>query len=182
MSKPAYHHTDVADESSKVDRNDVRIKTISDAAIAEMCRDAPVPSSQFLEAGAVDPHRARDLRQPVLTEMPIAGCCVTPTNSAAIMSWLRAGLVEMATKTPETPQLQCKDTTNELWREYRYEDAQGKPRTYRIARPRRMYYYRGCTTHRVLDADGLVHVVPAVSQGGCVMVYQPIDVNDPCRG
>lgn len=80
------------------------------------------------------------------------------------------------------PQLQFKDTTNEEWREYRYWDAQQVYRVYRIESPQKMGYYKGCTTHRVVDAEGLVHIVPAVSQGGCVMVYKPRDPSVPCLG
>jgi hypothetical protein len=89
---------------------------------------------------------------------------------------------DLAAATLSKPELKYKATDNELWREYRYWDAQGVYRAYRINNPIRMFYYSGCTTHRVLDAEGLVHIVPAVSQGGCVMVYRPRAADVPVLG
>lgn len=135
------------------------------AAGACPCRDAGGPDPPLIaRLRSLGDRQARDAIYAMLARRGVAA----PAD--------RAGA------TLSRPALAYKDTTNEAWREYRYSDAQGVARVYRIDDPVRMYYYKGCTTHRVLDARGLVHVVPAISQGGCVMVYKPRDVASPCAG
>lgn len=45
---------------------------------------------------------------------------------------------------------------DEAWREYDWAG-----RVYRIEKPVALYYRRGGTTHRVVDATGITHCVPA---------------------
>lgn len=63
-----------------------------------------------------------------------------------------------------TPTLHEKDLTPELWREYDFGD-----RVYRIDAPVRLFWREGGTTHRVLDASGVAHCVPAPGHCGCVL-------------
>ena len=55
----------------------------------------------------------------------------------------------------------------EKWREYDFGG-----RTYRINSPRALYTRSGGTTHRVVDAAGMVHCVPAPGMSGCVLRWQ----------
>lgn len=55
----------------------------------------------------------------------------------------------------------------EEWREYDWGN-----RVYRIEKPVRVYTREGGTTHRVVDADGVVHCVPAPGQFGCVLRWK----------
>lgn len=55
-----------------------------------------------------------------------------------------------------------KDITVEEWREYDFGG-----RVYRIDAPQKLWI--GTTTHRVLDAHGIVHCVPAPGFSGCVL-------------
>jgi len=64
------------------------------------------------------------------------------------------------------------DVSDEQWREYLYGD-----RIYRIPDPQTLYV--GTTTHRVLDADGVVHCVPAPGQFDCVLRWLPKDPGNP---
>jgi len=66
------------------------------------------------------------------------------------------------------------DLFHEQWREYDYSG-----RVYRIDTPRRLWI--GATTHRVQDATGLVHCVPAPGFHGCALRWQPRDPNDPVQ-
>ena len=63
---------------------------------------------------------------------------------------------------------------NEAWREYEFGGI-----VYRINNPVALYMRPGGTTHRVLDADGIVHIVPAVGEHGCVVRYKPVDGTEP---
>lgn len=56
------------------------------------------------------------------------------------------------------------DLTDEVWREYDFGG-----RVYVIKSPVRLYFRPGGTTHRVLDANGIVHCVPAPGERGCVL-------------
>lgn len=58
--------------------------------------------------------------------------------------------------------LQSLDLTSEEWREYDFNG-----RIYRIDQPKELYV--GTTTHRVVDASGIVHCVPAPGYCGCVL-------------
>lgn len=63
------------------------------------------------------------------------------------------------------------DVSAEEWREYEWTDPATKARTtYRINSPARVVIpRRGASTHRVIDKDGILHVVPAVGAHGCVI-------------
>jgi hypothetical protein len=67
-----------------------------------------------------------------------------------------------------------KDLSKELWREYQFGAV-----TYRIVAPVRLW--TGKTTHRVLDADGVVHCVPAVGEYNCVLRWQPRNAAEPVQ-
>lgn len=56
------------------------------------------------------------------------------------------------------------DLSDEEWREY---DFQG--RVYRIEKPVALYVRPNGTTHRVVDAAGVTHCLPAPGQLGCVL-------------
>lgn len=56
---------------------------------------------------------------------------------------------------------------SEQWREYDFGG-----RVYRITAPRTLYTRPNGTTHRVVDAKGLVHCVPAPGVNGCVLRWQ----------
>jgi hypothetical protein len=51
----------------------------------------------------------------------------------------------------------------EEWREYDFGG-----RVYRIDNPVSVEFRRGSTTHRVTDAEGIVHCLPAPGHDGCV--------------
>lgn len=55
----------------------------------------------------------------------------------------------------------------EEWREY---DFLG--RVYRIDKPQTVHYRQGGSTHRVTDAAGIVHCVPAPGHNGCVLRWR----------
>lgn len=69
-----------------------------------------------------------------------------------------------------TSLLDQKDITTEAWREY---DFQG--RVYRIENPTVLFTRPGGTTHRVVDAAGVVHCVPGPGQLGCVLRWKTRD-------
>lgn len=62
----------------------------------------------------------------------------------------------------------------ERWREYEFGG-----RTYRINRPKALYFRTGGSTHRVVDRNGVVHCVPAPGQGDCVLRWQNKNTNIP---
>jgi hypothetical protein len=55
----------------------------------------------------------------------------------------------------------------EEWREYDFGG-----RVYRIDKPQSVEFREGGTTHRVVDADGIVHCVPAPGVFGCVLRWK----------
>ena len=55
----------------------------------------------------------------------------------------------------------------EEWREYDFSG-----RIYRIIAPTRVEFRPGGTTHRVTDAEGVVHCVPAPGRDGCVLRWK----------
>ena len=55
----------------------------------------------------------------------------------------------------------------EEWREYDFGG-----RTYRIDSPTIAQFRRGGETHRVTDANGIVHCVPAPGVNGCVLRWK----------
>lgn len=60
------------------------------------------------------------------------------------------------------------DLTDELWREYDFGG-----RTYRITEPKALFLRAGGSTHRVLDAGGIVHCVPVPGSRGCALRWKP---------
>lgn len=66
------------------------------------------------------------------------------------------------------------DLDRVLWREYDFCVKEtgmfGLTRTtYRIEKPVAFFWAEGHTTHRVLDAEGILHLVPAPGFHGCVV-------------
>lgn len=55
-----------------------------------------------------------------------------------------------------------------LWREYDFNN-----RVVRIENP--VDLYAGETTHRVVDKDGVVWIVPAPGTNGCIIRYKKAD-------
>lgn len=72
------------------------------------------------------------------------------------------------------------DLTKEEWREYEWGQPNART-TYRIGSPVTLFMRKGGTTHRVLDADGIVHLIPAPGQQGCVLRWKPKDATDPVQ-
>ena len=68
------------------------------------------------------------------------------------------------------------DLTAEEYREYEFGD-----KVYRISDPQQLWARSGGTTHRVMDADGIVHCVPAPGHNGCVLRWKPRNVADPVQ-
>lgn len=77
------------------------------------------------------------------------------------------------------------DISGERWREYQFREVSGDRLTvYRILDPVKLFlkkYPDGTpgTTHRVLDARGVMHCVPAIGQLGCVLRWEPKDPAKP---
>lgn len=59
------------------------------------------------------------------------------------------------------------DLTDEEYREYDFAG-----RLYKIVAPKALYYRIGGTTHRVVDAHGVTHCVPAPGVDGCVLRWK----------
>lgn len=70
--------------------------------------------------------------------------------------------------------MDAKDLSKEMAREYDFGG-----RIYRIENPVSLYI--GTTTHRVLDAAGVVHCVPAPGELGCVLRWFPKDTSAPVQ-
>lgn len=62
--------------------------------------------------------------------------------------------------------------TDEAWREYDFAG-----RVYRIENPQLLFI--GTTTHRVVDAQGVVHCVPVPGSHGCVLRWQARNKKKP---
>jgi hypothetical protein len=65
--------------------------------------------------------------------------------------------------------MDLKSLSNELYREYEFGGPGGRL-VYRITDPKSLAV--GTTTHRVVDAKGIVHCVPAPGFHGCVIRWQ----------
>jgi hypothetical protein len=61
--------------------------------------------------------------------------------------------------------MEPRDISTESWREYDFEG-----RVYRIEQPKQLFI--GSTTHRVVDAAGVTHCVPAPGHQGCVLRWE----------
>lgn len=80
------------------------------------------------------------------------------------------------------PELIEHDTTSEEYREYVWR-FNGEECVYRITSPVKLYLRRTGkeygSTHRVLDAAGIVHCVPSIGVWGCAMRCKPKDPSKP---
>jgi len=65
--------------------------------------------------------------------------------------------------------------------DYKYREYDFEGRVYRIDYPIAFFWAHGHTTHRVLDKEGTVHIVPAPGFQGCVIRYQKIEGADPVK-
>jgi len=74
-------------------------------------------------------------------------------------------------------ELQEYDISGEAWREY--ELPGGK--VYRIDNPVTMFWYRRATTHRILDAEGIVHCVHFAGEFNVVLRWQNKEGLPPVR-
>lgn len=73
----------------------------------------------------------------------------------------------------DRPEMNKGVLTTEEWREYEFTPpGAAAPTVYRVNNPVAVYFYKGCTTHRVEDVDGIVHCVPAIGQLGCVLRWK----------
>jgi len=74
------------------------------------------------------------------------------------------------------------DLIGVLWREYEWIDPEsGAVRVYKIDGPVALFTRPGGTTHRIVDALGTVHCVPAVGWFGCVARWQKVGGELPVR-
>lgn len=88
--------------------------------------------------------------------------------------------VDQAAQNESAKKLIEMDISKELWREYEWsEPVFGKRIVYKIENPIKVFFYRGCTTHRIVDAKNVVHCVPAIGFYGCVLRWQNSDPNKP---
>lgn len=71
------------------------------------------------------------------------------------------------------------DLTSEEYREYEFELCDGEYTVYRIDSPVSLFYREGGFTHRVLDAAGVVHIVPGIGIGGAVVRFKPENSEEP---
>jgi hypothetical protein len=70
--------------------------------------------------------------------------------------------------------MEPKVLADELYREYDFGG-----RVYRIDSGHTLWV--GTTTHRIQDANGIVHCVPAPGQNGCVLRWVPRDKSNPVQ-
>lgn len=69
------------------------------------------------------------------------------------------------------------DLQDEEYREYLFANGT----VYRIKSPKTLYFHRGGSTHRVLDNEGIVHIVPSVGINGTVLRFKPKNVEAPVQ-
>ena len=67
------------------------------------------------------------------------------------------------------------------WREYEWCDPKAEYgiRIYRISKPVRLYWRDGGSTHRILEDNGVVHIVPAPPVS--VIRYKKVDGAEPVK-
>lgn len=75
-------------------------------------------------------------------------------------------------------ELKTSDITCEEWREYEFGTAAERA-VYRIQSPATLYHRPGGTTHRVVDAEGIAHCLPAPGEKGCVLRWKSKDPAKP---
>lgn len=68
-----------------------------------------------------------------------------------------------------------RDLTSEAFREI----CLGNGTVYRIDRPVRLWHRIGASTVRILDAGGMVHLVPEPGHYGAIHRWEPKDPNAP---
>lgn len=73
------------------------------------------------------------------------------------------------TATSEVPSFKTHDISDEEWREYEWQWG-GEKFKYRIVNPKQLVV--GKSTHRVVDAEGIVHCVPNIGYMGCVLRWK----------
>jgi hypothetical protein len=71
------------------------------------------------------------------------------------------------------------DLSKEEWREYEFLCDDECTITYRIEKPRKLFWEAGRTTHRVVDAEDIVHDVPTPGRYGCVLRWKNSDPTTP---
>lgn len=80
----------------------------------------------------------------------------------------------MSNKESRDIALEPKDVSAEAWREYDFAG-----RVYRIDDPVALII--GKTTHRIIDSNGIVHLVPAPGHCGCALRWLPRDSAKPVQ-
>lgn len=76
-----------------------------------------------------------------------------------------------STVSPDTGLLAF-DVSTELWREYIMQDGFGGQVVYRINNPTELHIRPGGSTHRIVDADGVSHLVPGPGYRGTAIRWQ----------
>lgn len=64
------------------------------------------------------------------------------------------------------------DLKSELWREYEMNDGFGGRTTYRIEEPVKLVVRTGGHTQRIIDKNGIVHLVPGPGYRGAVIRWK----------
>jgi hypothetical protein len=87
------------------------------------------------------------------------------------------------TPAPASSELRQRSITDEAYREYEYPAGPTAERTitYRIDNPVLLVERPGGTTHRVVDAHGIVHCHPAPGYLGCALRWKPRDSSNPVQ-
>ena len=81
----------------------------------------------------------------------------------------------MSKKVKKAEGLIEKDISVEKWREYEWKyvlEGEERTRIYRIENPKLLVLHKSSTTHRVTDAKGITHCVPAPHHDGCVVRWK----------
>lgn len=77
---------------------------------------------------------------------------------------------------------EIRNLSKEEYREYDFIDPNtGINRVYRINRPSGLFLYAGCTTHRVVDSQGMVHLCPVLGRYGCIIRWKPVNPEKPVQ-
>lgn len=87
-----------------------------------------------------------------------------PTIKAALKNAPYVQVVRLIKQKKDPDMIKIDVNGIERWREYDFGG-----RIYRIDNPVSVEFKKDSTTHRVTDADGIVHCVPAPGTGGCVL-------------
>lgn len=88
--------------------------------------------------------------------------------------------VDQAAQDASAKKLISKDISDEVFRSYSWICPVSKEREcYTIHDPISVHFYKGCTTHRVVDKAGFAHCVPAVGFYHCVLSWKSKDEAKP---